>query len=200
MGSGASGPTSKRSSAMHLTPLSNFYTIANNFQTFLDLQNGLKAAGLESSELIIGIDFTKSNLYNGAVSFGGKSLHDLTPLFEETPSGSQNPYEYVLNNICQTMAAFDDDNQIPCYGFGDVTTRNQKVFSFKTDLGSCSGLREVQALYREHLPNISLAGPTSFAPIIRLISSPLLPLYLFSARLRKAIHIVAEHDFRYHVL
>jgi hypothetical protein len=163
MGSGASRPSAI---ATHLSPLSNFYTIANNFQSFIDLQNGLKAAGLESSELIIGIDFTKSNLYNGTYSFGGKSLHHLSSDDEPT----QNPYEYVLNNICQTMAAFDDDNQIPCFGFGDVTTRNQKVFSFQSDLGSCSGLREVQSLYRELLPNISLAGPTSFAPIIRFVT------------------------------
>ena len=36
---------------------------------------GLRDAGLESSELIIGIDFTKSNIYNGTESFNAKSLH-----------------------------------------------------------------------------------------------------------------------------
>lgn len=162
MGSGASH-SSKSSLATSITPLSNFYTIANNYHSFLDLQNGLKAAGLESSELIIGIDFTKSNLYNGTHSFEGKSLHDLAPL----ETGQLNPYEYVLQNICQTMSAFDDDNEIPCYGFGDVTTRNQKVFNFKKNKLPCYGLEEVRYLYRELLPNISLAGPTSFAPIIR---------------------------------
>jgi E3 ubiquitin-protein ligase RGLG len=161
MGSGASSVVTSTSTT--IKPLSNFYTIANNFKSFSDLQQGLKSAGLESSELIIGIDFTKSNLYNGAVSFGGKSLHELFPV-EQT---QQNPYEYVLEHICETMSAFDDDNHIPCYGFGDVTTRNQKVFSFKNEHLPCYGLQEVRFLYRDLLPNISLAGPTSFAPIIR---------------------------------
>lgn len=177
MGSGASS-SATLSASVAIKPLSNFYTIANNFQSFFDLQQGLKAAGLESSELIIGIDFTKSNLYNGTISFGGKSLHELFPISSgaasaaaagarERSSQQQNPYEYVLENICETMSAFDDDNHIPCYGFGDVTTRNQKVFSFKNDQQPCYGLQEVRALYRNLLPNISLAGPTSFAPIIR---------------------------------
>ena len=39
------------------------------------LLSGLREAGLESSELIIGIDFTKSNIYNGQESFNSKSLH-----------------------------------------------------------------------------------------------------------------------------
>ena len=199
MGSGASS-SATLSASVAIKPLSNFYTIANNFQSFFDLQQGLKAAGLESSELIIGIDFTKSNLYNGTISFGGKSLHELFPSSSSaTPAaGQRNPYEYVLENICETMSAFDDDNHIPCYGFGDVTTRNQKVFSFKNDQQPCYGLQEVHSLYRNLLPNISLAGPTSFAPIIRSHSSHLSLIMLVTNR--KAIHTVVQHEFRYHIL
>jgi E3 ubiquitin-protein ligase RGLG len=197
MGSGASSSTISASAT--IKPLSNFYTIANNYQSFSDLQQGLKSAGLESSELIIGIDFTKSNLYNGAISFGGKSLHELFPASVAAEQSQQNPYEYVLQNICETMSAFDDDNHIPCYGFGDVTTRNEKVFSFKNDHLPCYGLQEVRFLYRDLLPNISLAGPTSFAPIIRS-SFPLLFFDYVDTLNRKAIHTVVEHEFRYHVL
>lgn len=106
-------------------------------QTFKDLQEGLKSAGLESSELIVGVDFTKSNLYNGATTFNGKSLHFLS---DEV----HNPYEIVLQNICTTLSAFDDDNQIPCYGFGDVTSRNTKVFSFQDNEEPCNGLETVR--------------------------------------------------------
>lgn len=159
-----------------VNPLSDFYAIASNFKTFKDLQQGLKAAGLESSELIVGIDFTKSNLYNGANTFNSKSLHFLS-------DDVHNPYEVVLQNICTTLAAFDDDNQIPCYGFGDVTSRNTKVFSFLDNEESCNGLESVKAVYRQLAQIVSLAGPTSFAPIIR-----------------KSIQIVAQHEFRYHVL
>ena len=45
--------------------LTDFHTIANQFTSYAEIQAALKVAGLESSELIIGIDFTKSNLLNG---------------------------------------------------------------------------------------------------------------------------------------
>lgn len=65
----------------------SFYPIADNYRTLRDLQQGLKRAGLESSELIIGVDFTKSNIYNGLQSFNTKSLHGT---FEEV----MNPYQF----------------------------------------------------------------------------------------------------------
>jgi len=48
----------------------------------------IRKAGLESSQLIIGVDFTKSNLWTGQESFAGKSLHDCF-------TGKPNPYQEV---------------------------------------------------------------------------------------------------------
>lgn len=48
---------------------------------------------------------------SGKTSFGGKCLH----AFGETP----NPYEKAIFVIGQTLAPFDEDNLIPCFGFGD---------------------------------------------------------------------------------
>mmetsp|Transcript_23170 Transcript_23170/g.39216 ORF Transcript_23170/g.39216 Transcript_23170/m.39216 type:complete len:472 (-) Transcript_23170:322-1737(-) len=155
---------------------SNFYSIGDNFKTFKELQGGLREAGLESSELIIGIDFTKSNIYNGQESFNSKSLHYMN-------ESVNNPYQVVLRNICKSLSAFDDDNQIPCYGFGCASTRNSKVFSFRQGDLDCDGLDQVQSRYRDIALKANLAGPTSFAPLIR-----------------QAIHKVAANDFRYHVL
>lgn len=47
----------------------------------------------------------------GKVSFNNRSLHNIG----EAP----NPYEKAISIIGKTLAPFDDDNLIPCFGFGD---------------------------------------------------------------------------------
>ena len=75
------------------------------------MREALVQAGSESSNLIVGIDFTKSNEWKGERSFNGKSLHHL--------GDTLNPYEQALSIIGRTLSVFDEDNLIPCYGFGD---------------------------------------------------------------------------------
>jgi E3 ubiquitin-protein ligase RGLG len=58
-----------------------------------------------------------------------------------------------------------------------------QVFSFRQNDLDCEGLDQVQSRYRDIALKVNLAGPTSFAPLIR-----------------QAIHKVAANDFRYHVL
>jgi hypothetical protein len=66
----------------------------------------------------------------------------------------------------QTLAPFDDDNLIPVFGFGDLSTADKKVFPFFPDR-PCNGFQEVLQRYNEITPSVVLAGPTSFAPLIR---------------------------------
>ena len=47
----------------------------------------------------------------GKISFNNKSLHAI--------GNTPNPYEKAISIIGKTLAPFDDDNLIPCYGFGD---------------------------------------------------------------------------------
>ena len=47
----------------------------------------------------------------GARSFNRRSLHHI--------GNALNPYEQAISIIGKTLAAFDEDNLIPCYGFGD---------------------------------------------------------------------------------
>jgi hypothetical protein len=47
----------------------------------------------------------------GKRSFDGQSLHKL--------GGTPNPYETAIGIIGKTLAPFDEDNLIPCFGFGD---------------------------------------------------------------------------------
>jgi len=135
-----------------------FQVIGDNFKSFSDLQIALRKAGLESSQLIIGVDYTKSNTWNGERTFGGKNLHDM--------SAGPNPYQQVVRAIGKTLEPFDDDNLIPVFGFGDVQTRNKAVFPFFPDGGPCPGFEAVIARYNEITPYVRLSGPTSFAPIV----------------------------------
>ncbi|GAV90463.1 Copine domain-containing protein/zf-C3HC4_3 domain-containing protein [Cephalotus follicularis] len=134
--------------------------IADNYRTLDQVTAALAQAGLESSNLIVGIDFTKSNEWTGGRSFNRRSLHHL--------GNGQNPYEQAISIIGKTLSVFDEDNLIPCFGFGDASTHDQDVFSFYPDETFCNGFEEVLTQYREIVPNLRLAGPTSFAPIIEM--------------------------------
>ncbi|XP_073150214.1 E3 ubiquitin-protein ligase RGLG4-like isoform X2 [Henckelia pumila] len=120
--------------------------------------NALREAGLESSNLILGIDFTKSNEWTGKKSFNSRSLHAISDI--------PNPYEKAISIIGKTLAPFDEDNLIPCFGFGDVTTYDRDVFSFHSDNSPCHGFEEVLACYRRIVPHLLLSGPTSYGPVV----------------------------------
>ncbi|XP_030545057.2 E3 ubiquitin-protein ligase RGLG5-like [Rhodamnia argentea] len=149
--------------------------IADNYRSLDEVTAALAQAGLESSNLIVGIDFTKSNEWTGARSFHRRSLHHI--------GDGRNPYEQAISIIGQTLSAFDEDNLIPCYGFGDASTHDQDVFSFYPDDRFCNGFEELLTRYREIVPQLKLAGPTSFAPIIEM-----------------AMTIVEQSGGQYHVL
>jgi len=136
-----------------------FAKIADRFQTLSQLQDGLRECGLESSNLIIAIDYTKSNTWTGKVSFGSFCLHHL--------STTLNPYQQVISILGRTLEVFDDDHLIPAFGFGDVTTTDKSCFPFFPDNRSCNGFAEVLTRYSEITQHIELSGPTNFAPVIR---------------------------------
>ncbi|XP_047310385.1 E3 ubiquitin-protein ligase RGLG2-like [Impatiens glandulifera] len=153
-----------------------FSRIDDNFTSLDQVTDALSRAGLESSNLIVGIDFTKSNEWTGARSFHRKCLHYIG-------DGGMNPYEQAISIIGQTLSTFDEDNLIPCFGFGDASTHDQEVFSFYPDERNCNGFEEVLTRYKEIVPQLRLAGPTSFAPVIEM-----------------AMTIVEQSGGQYHVL
>ncbi|KAJ9163822.1 hypothetical protein P3X46_023451 [Hevea brasiliensis] len=93
----------------------------------------------QSSNLIVGIDFTKSNEWTGARSFNRRSLHHI--------GDDQNPFEQAISIIGKTLPCFDEDNLIPCFGFGEASTHDREVFSSYPD---------------------ESFWPTSFAPIVEM--------------------------------
>ena len=134
-----------------------FSRIPDLYNSIDEVQVALRAVGLESSSLIFGIDFTKSNTRTGKVSFERRCLHDTT--------GPLNPYQQVLSIMGRTLEAFDDDHLIPTFGFGDIHTADKACFPFFPDR-PCAGLQEAQSRYLEIAPGIELSGPTNFAPVI----------------------------------
>ncbi|CAL5090251.1 unnamed protein product [Urochloa decumbens] len=129
-----------------------------NYGTLDQVKGKLQEVGLESSNLIIGVDFTKSNEWTGKHCFNGRSLHHLG----DTP----NPYEQAIGIIGRTLSAYDEDNKIPCFGFGDTSTHDRNVFNFYRNGRACNGVSEALQRYREIAPHVRLSGPTSLAPII----------------------------------
>eukprot|EP01126_Amoeba_proteus_P060325 TRINITY_DN7967_c0_g1_i1.p1 TRINITY_DN7967_c0_g1~~TRINITY_DN7967_c0_g1_i1.p1 ORF type:complete len:314 (-),score=60.27 TRINITY_DN7967_c0_g1_i1:191-1132(-) len=141
------------------TRSTSFRPIPDLFKDINDVQVALRREGLEGCNLIVGIDFTKSNTWTGEKTFRGNCLHTLDP-------NRINPYQSALTYIGQTLSAFDDDGLIPAFGFGDTVTSDKQVFPLKRD-GPCFGIHEVLSKYTEAVQWVSLSGPTSFVPLIQ---------------------------------
>lgn len=153
--------------------------IGDHFSSYDDLERSLRNRGLESCELIVGIDFTKSNTWQGKLPyFSYPNLHHLSHI--------QNPYQQALSIMCQSLKSFDDDQLIDAYGFGDYVTTNKSVFPFQLGMDNkevpCYTLAGVLENYTRIASRIQMSGPTSFAPIIRKAIS--------LVRDRKSYHIL----------
>jgi len=147
-------------SAANYAAGANFKMIPDSYKSYEEVTAALRKAGLEKSQLMVGVDFTKSNLWNGKRSFDGRSLHDVTD------TSRCNPYLQALSIISKALWDFDDDHMIPAYGFGDAQTGSKGVFSFQENDLPCKGLTGVEQRYREIATAVTLSGPTSFAPLI----------------------------------
>lgn len=91
-------------------------------------------------------DQQQSNAWTGELSFGGRSLHSITP-------GLLNPYEETLEALCNALESFDDDNLYPCYGFGDGTwSSRQRV---------CAVINNTY-----HTPHVSQTPHVSLTPCL----------------------------------
>ena len=82
---GEDGDKNRRESAEH-----TFHVIRDKYTSTREVSDAIRESGLESCNLIIGIDYTKSNDFQGQKTFGGKSLHHVDPTGE-----IENPYQQV---------------------------------------------------------------------------------------------------------
>jgi E3 ubiquitin-protein ligase RGLG len=144
-------------SVLHVTSMQEMLLTLTSLE---DLAAALRKAGLESTNIIFGIDYTASNKYQGENSFGGRSLHSV-----KEPS-IENPYQQVIRIMGHSLASFATAGSIPVYGFGDASTGDWSVFKLKEEGGECHDLDEVLRVYNEVTPKVELSGPTNFAPLI----------------------------------
>lgn len=71
----------------------------------------------------------------------------------------------MIQVLGETLEPFDEDGEIPAFGFGDKTTKDHSVFPLDPS-GHSKGFRDVLASYNRILENVHLSGPTNFAPLI----------------------------------
>ena len=140
-------------------PVESELAAATERPTLAKFIESMRSAGLTSSQLVLHVDCTKSNLDNGAVSYDGRSLHDVSP------GAPPNPYMQVISALGAAVAAFDDDGRIPLFGFGDRACADEYVSDFSSE--PPVGVDGALAAYVARIPSVDLAGPTSFAPSIR---------------------------------
>uniref|UniRef100_A0A0R3RVK7 VWFA domain-containing protein n=1 Tax=Elaeophora elaphi TaxID=1147741 RepID=A0A0R3RVK7_9BILA len=156
--SGSQPRIRKRSSLLSVLGVTSTQEMLLTLTSMEDLSNAMRKAGLQSTNLIFGIDYTASNKYQGERCFQGQSLHSLDAFRE-------NPYQQVIKIMGRILAPFATSGYIPAYGFGDMKTSDWSVFKLKPE-GECKDLDELLQVYDAVTPTISLSGPTNFAPLI----------------------------------
>ncbi|CAI2361935.1 unnamed protein product [Moneuplotes crassus] len=137
--------------------ISKSNTKLETVSSFLDYIN----AGLDMN-LICGIDFTGSN---GDPNMP-KSLHYIY--------NPQNQYLAATLEVGKILLNFDNDKQVPMFGFGAVipkySTQVSHCFAmngniFRPEADNIAGIQEC---YKNILKSIRLSGPTYFAPMLSM--------------------------------
>lgn len=148
----------------------------DDIKDMASMRSALQRSGVEACHLIVGIDFTGSNRWQGANSFHGQCLHKLGS--EHGP----NPYEQAIELLGEALSPFDGGkgDNVPAYVFGDAKTKNTSVRELPH---RDAGIDSVLGAYREAAKNPSFSGPTTFAPLIK-----------------KAIEVVIRRNNTFHVL
>ncbi|XP_067930082.1 uncharacterized protein [Watersipora subatra] len=137
-----------------------FEAFCDRFSTFEYVSSALVQAGFCSCDVIVGIDFTASNEWQGKRSFCSANLH------KTNGSKIYNPYQKVLHILGKTLSFINSDHVIHSYGFGDSSTKGHSIFSLHPDGSPFSNYGQLINAYTETAKSVTLDGPSNFAPII----------------------------------
>jgi hypothetical protein len=132
-----------------LTSLNQNLEIRNSFRNLQSVSEAILKAGVSKARLVLGIDLTASNEWQGRLTFSRNSLHKMHPV----RSGNvYNPYQRVISIIGKTLHPFTEAGKVFAYGFGDVTTQDSSVFNITGEEGTaCRDFKEVLVRYNDML-------------------------------------------------
>lgn len=137
----------------------DFAAFRDRFSTFSEVSTAMRRAGLPDIHVIVGIDFSASNEWQGRRSHRGESLHALK-------AGSQNPYQRALASLGSALGPLLHGNPVPAFGFGDALTKDAGLFPLIESGAPCLDFNDLMCAYTHTAHKVQLSGPTSFAPVV----------------------------------
>ena len=87
----------------------------------------------------------------------------------------KNEYLHAINAVGSILQYYDSDKLIPVFGYGAIVPPQKEEASHCFALNGnifdpeVDGLEGVMTVYKNALEHVTFAGPTNFAPIIKLI-------------------------------
>ncbi|CAM6034769.1 unnamed protein product [Sphagnum compactum] len=144
-------------------PGGKFYVescVITPIDSFIDYVTG----GCELN-FMVAVDFTASN--------GNPLQPDSLHYFD--PSGRSNAYQTAIQAVGQVIHHYDTDKRFPCWGFGGRPIDGPVSHCFALNGNNSNpvvvGIPGIMFAYSQALRNITLAGPTLFAPVINMAAS-----------------------------
>ncbi|KAL5717147.1 Protein BONZAI 2 [Ranunculus cassubicifolius] len=121
------------------------------------------AGGCELN-FMVAVDFTASN--------GNPRLPDSLHYID--PNGRPNAYQKAILEIGEVLQFYDTDKRFPAWGFGARPIDGPVSHCFNLNGSSyqseVEGIQGILHAYASAIPNVSLAGPTLFGPVINSAS------------------------------
>ncbi|GFV92889.1 copine family protein 1 [Trichonephila clavipes] len=137
--------------------IKTFTAFRDHFRSYAEVTSAMRRAGLERMRLIVGIDFSASNEWQGRRTFKGELLHALKG------GAVFNPYQKVLHTLAPAFTPFLHSQPIHAYGFGDVRTKDYDVFPLKPSGPACADLEDVLDAYNHSARRVSYASNLVFS-------------------------------------
>jgi len=143
-------------------------SIFRRYTSIENVTSELRHNKIDDIILTLGIDYTKSNLWNGMNTFNNKSLHAIE-------NNKLNPYQQVLSLVTKTLEPLLSFNAIQMLGFSDVYSQNRTVFPMAyrnnknlniLENNALNLSEQVMEIYKKITPKVIPCNPSTYIPLI----------------------------------